>query len=108
MKWESDELEGKPANVLISKWLPQAGVLAHINVKLFISHCGLGSVAESKHFGVPIVGVPIGLDQSTNVDSIVAEGWAVKVNFAELNENELMEAIREVLDTSRQDIFIYF
>lgn len=101
MKWESDELEGKPANVLISKWVPQDSVLAHKNVKLFISHCGLGSVAESKYFGIPIVGVPIGLDQNSNVDSIVAEGWAVKVNFANLNEKELMEAIREVLDTPR-------
>lgn len=101
MKWETDELKGKPENVLISKWLPQDGVLAHPNIRLFISHCGLGSVAESKYHGVPIVGMPIGIDQGTNADSIVDEGWAVKVDFSNLKENELEQAIRTVLDTPK-------
>jgi glucuronosyltransferase len=52
MKWESDELPGKPQNVFISKWLPQDDILAHPNVKAFISHCGLGGVVEAKFHGV--------------------------------------------------------
>lgn len=47
MKWESETLAGKPNNVMINEWLPQDAILAHPNVKLFISHCGLGSVAEA-------------------------------------------------------------
>lgn len=97
MKWESDELKGKPSNVLISKWIPQDDLLANSNVKLFISHCGLGSVAESKYHGVPIVAMPLGIDQIANADTIVQEGWAVNVNFDALNEKDLMSAIKEVL-----------
>jgi glucuronosyltransferase len=52
MKWESDELPGKPDNVFISDWLPQDDVLAHPNMKAFISHCGLGGVVEAKFHGV--------------------------------------------------------
>lgn len=98
MKWESDELEGKPENVLIEKWLPQDDILAHQNVKLFISHCGLGSVAEANYFGVPIVAIPIGIDQMTNADTVVSEGWAEKVDFLNLNEKDLMNAIETVLN----------
>lgn len=101
MKWESDELVGKPSNVLISKWLPQDDILAHSNVKLFISHCGLGSVAEANYHGVPIVGMPIGIDQLTNADKVVKEGWGVKIDFANLKENDLLLAIQQVLKNPR-------
>ena len=101
MKWESDELEGKPENVFIGKWLPQDDILAHPNMKAFISHCGLGSVAEAKYHGVPVVGMPIGIDQKTNIDSITAEGWAEKVDFANLNEIELLETVRKVVENPK-------
>lgn len=101
MKWESDELEGRPSNVVISKWLPQDDVLAHPNVKIFISHCGLGSVAEANYHGVPIVAIPLGIDQNINADKIITEGWAEKVDFAQLNEKELSTAIKKVLTDSK-------
>lgn len=63
MKWEADVLDRKPDNVLIGKWLPQDDILAHSNVQLFISHCELGGVVESKCHGVPIVGMPLFSDQ---------------------------------------------
>lgn len=97
MKWESDTLEGKPANVFISKWLPQDDVLAHPNIKLFMSHCGLGGVVEAKHHGVPILGFPLFGDQETNAASVVKEGWGVKVEFGSMTENILKDAIAEVL-----------
>jgi glucuronosyltransferase len=100
MKWESDELEGKPDNVLISKWVPQDDVLAHNKLRLFISHCGLGSVAEAMYHGVPIVAMPIGIDQVGNANSIIAEGWAEKVDFANLNEKDLLGTIQKVLHKS--------
>lgn len=39
-KFEDDSLPNIPPNVKISKWLPQADILAHPNVVLFISHGG--------------------------------------------------------------------
>lgn len=101
MKWESDVMEGKPENVLIGKWLPQDDILAHKNVKLFISHCGLGSTVESKYHAVPIVGVPLFADQSANTDVVVDEGWGVKVDFASLTEESFQGAIKEVLENPK-------
>lgn len=101
MKWEADVLNGKPDNVLIGKWLAQDDILAHPNVKLFISHCGLGSVVESMAHGVPIVGMPIFGDQMGNLDAILAQGWAVKVDFAIMTEDNLMTAIQEVLQNPK-------
>jgi glucuronosyltransferase len=101
MKWESDTLPGKPDNVIISKWLPQDDVLAHPSIKLFISHCGYGGVIEAKHNGVPIVGVPLGGDQSSNADKIVEEGWAIRIDFDDLNEVTLTRAVEEILSNGK-------
>lgn len=101
MKWESDVLPGKPSNVLISKWLPQNDVLAHSNIKAFISHCGYGGVIEAKSNGVPIIGVPLGADQKGNAARAVEEGWALKLEMADITEESLMEAIMEIINNKK-------
>lgn len=96
-KWEVDELPGKPDNVMTQKWLPQDDVLAHPNVKLFISHCGKGGVTEARYHGVPILGIPFMADQPTNLDGIVAEGWAVPLNYPTLTEKTFEAGLTEAL-----------
>ena len=54
-KWESEEMEGKPDNVMLSKWLPQQDLLAHPNLKIFISHMGQSSSQEALCHQVPVV-----------------------------------------------------
>lgn len=97
MKWESDVLEGKPENVFISTWLPQDDVLAHPNVKIFISHCGLGGVVEAKHHGVPIIGLPVYGDQHSNAENVEKEGWGIKLGLTDLTEKSLTNAVNEIL-----------
>ena len=46
-KWETEAMDDKPDNLLLSKWLPQMEILAHPKTKLFISHLGLSSFQES-------------------------------------------------------------
>lgn len=94
-------MDGKPENVFISKWLPQDDVLAHPNTKLFISHCGLGGVVESKYHGVPIVGFPLFGDQPGNAAAIEKEGWAIMVELSTLTEKSLRDAINEVLNNPK-------
>jgi hypothetical protein len=100
-KWETDSLPGQPDNVLTGKWLPQDDILAHKNVKLFISHCGFGSVIESLYHAVPILAMPLFGDQMSNAEKIVEEGWAFRTNYATLNEEDLMKAIKEVLENPK-------
>ncbi|KAG5684174.1 hypothetical protein PVAND_013415 [Polypedilum vanderplanki] len=96
MKWDS-EINEKPENVMIKKWLPQDDILAHKNMKLFISHCGLGGIVESKYHGVTILGLPIFGDQEVNCNEIVSEGWSLQLNLKTITENELQNTINELL-----------
>ncbi|XP_037030664.1 UDP-glucosyltransferase 2-like [Bradysia coprophila] len=92
-----DDLPDKPKNVMISKWLPQDDVLAHANVVLFISHCGKGGLSEAKYHGVPVLGIPILADQPSNLKIAVKEGWAVGLQYADLNEKTFSDALHEAL-----------
>ena len=100
-KWEDDKLAGKPDNVMIGKWLPQDDVLAHPNVRLFISHCGKGSINEAKYHGVPILAVPIFGDQMSNAKQIENEGWAITVNIAETSKEDIHRSIQELIENQK-------
>lgn len=91
------ELPNKPDNVIVGKWLPQNDILAHPNIKVFISHCGKGGVTEAKYHGVPVLGIPLFAEQSGNIDVLVAEGWALKIPFGNLNKTIFSESLDEIL-----------
>lgn len=82
---------------MVEKWMPQDDVLAHPNVKLFISHCGKGGISEARYHGVPILGIPVFADQPSNLESIVAEGWAVALNYATLSEATFEAGLTDAL-----------
>jgi glucuronosyltransferase len=54
-KWETEQMEDKPANVKLSKWLPQQDILAHKNTRLFVTHSGQSSTQETLCHGTPVV-----------------------------------------------------
>lgn len=54
-KWETETMVDQPSNVMLSKWLPQQEVLAHPNVKLFITHGGQSSFQETLCHKKPVV-----------------------------------------------------
>jgi glucuronosyltransferase len=58
-KWETETMDGKPDNVILSKWLPQQEVLAHPNVKLFITHGGQSSFQETLCHKKPVVSLTL-------------------------------------------------
>lgn len=62
-KYENETLPGNPGNIKIGSWIPQRDILAHPNVKLFITHGGLLGTTEAIVEGVPVLGLPIFGDQ---------------------------------------------
>lgn len=96
-KWESDNLSRMPENVLAKPWLPQNDILAHPNVKLFITHGGLLGSQEGIYHGVPMLGIPFLIDQHINTKRAAMQGYALKLEFANVTVESLRWAISELL-----------
>ncbi|KAK9886103.1 hypothetical protein WA026_014892 [Henosepilachna vigintioctopunctata] len=100
--WKFDvDVANLPPNVKILKWVPQNDVLAHPNIKVFVTHGGLLSTIETIYHGVPTIGIPVFSDQKFNIASSVKSGYAIKVPFEEMTEPNLTNALNEVLNNPK-------
>ncbi|KAJ9574468.1 hypothetical protein L9F63_008356, partial [Diploptera punctata] len=97
-KWENETLPGQPKNVKISKWLPQFDILNHPNIRVFLAHGGLLGTIEAVHIGVPMIGIPMYGDQSTNVKMVEDGGMGIKLNYADITKENVLKALRTVLE----------
>ncbi|CAD7078256.1 unnamed protein product [Hermetia illucens] len=96
-KWEENERPGNASNILFKKWLPQDDILAHPNIKLFITHGGHGSVVESKYHGVPMVGIPLFADQFANIDAVQKAGHGLSLGKEKITAERFKSIVEEVL-----------
>ncbi|CAH9079505.1 unnamed protein product [Cuscuta epithymum] len=64
---------------VVEGWAPQLRILSHPSIGGFVSHCGWNSVSESIECGVPIIAMPMHLDQPINAKLIVNIGVGVEV-----------------------------
>ncbi|KAF5275119.1 hypothetical protein FQR65_LT16780 [Abscondita terminalis] len=103
-KWDDESLTNIPPNVRISKWYQQNDVLAHPNIKLFITHHGLLSSLETIYHGVPTVGIPIFGDQFINSVTAKEAGYSVTVPYNELNEEIFINAIYKIVNNSKYSL----
>ena len=105
-KWNDDNVSGIPKNVRVSKWLPQNDLLAHPNLKVFVTHGGLLSMQEAIYHKSTLVGIPLSLDQGANVARAESNGFAISVDLKTLTKDKLTSAIRKGLgdETMRTSI----
>ncbi|XP_049873915.1 UDP-glycosyltransferase UGT5-like isoform X2 [Pectinophora gossypiella] len=96
-KWEDDDLGPIPKNIVTRKWMPQKDVLAHPNVKVFISHGGLIGTQEATYNGVPIIGIPITGDQYNNLLLAQNIGFGRILRYHDISEETLGNNLKEVL-----------
>ncbi|KAL3718892.1 hypothetical protein ACJRO7_003921 [Eucalyptus globulus] len=85
---------------VIDGWAPQGKILEHPSIGGFVSHCGWGSVMESMKSGVPIIAMPMQLDQPMNARLVeqVGVGLEVKRNKSgELERSEIAKVIKDVV-----------
>lgn len=100
-KWEDDNFPEKPDNLYVRKWWPQQEILAHRNVKVFITHGGLLGSIEALFHAVPIIGIPIYGDQDMNMARAVQAGYGVKIDYKNLTETSMTWAMNEILANVR-------
>ncbi|XP_021966720.1 UDP-glucuronosyltransferase 2B14 [Folsomia candida] len=100
-KYESDDIENVPKNVYLSKWIPQQDLLGHPKIRLFITHCGAGGIEEAIFHGVPLIGIPFFGDQPLNALTAERQGFLVRLEWKDVTEERLIEAINEVINNSK-------
>ncbi|XP_061395083.1 UDP-glycosyltransferase UGT5-like [Musca vetustissima] len=96
-KFENDSIPDMPKNILIRKWLPQSDILAHPNVKVFITHGGLFGTQEGVYHGVPMLGIPIYCDQHLNIRKAEQSGYAIKLHFPTITKELLKESLEKLI-----------
>ena len=96
-KYNGDVPECVPKNVEIVTWFEQNDALGHPKIKLFIAHGGLNSLIESVYHSVPMVLLPIGIDQYTNAALAEDKGIAVALELGQMTVQKLISAIEQVL-----------
>ncbi|XP_034480036.1 UDP-glucuronosyltransferase 2B20-like [Drosophila innubila] len=85
-------------NIYMSEWLPQQAILAHPNVRLFISHGGMLSIIEAVYHAKPVLEMPLFFDQFRNAERMQLEGAALHLDILTLSRQDFESAIRQLLD----------
>ncbi|KAM7526804.1 hypothetical protein LguiA_016706 [Lonicera macranthoides] len=86
--------------LVVEGWAPQAKILRHLNVGGFVSHCGWSSVMEGLTFGVPIIAMPMHLDQPINARLVTEVGVGMEVvrdKNGKLEREEVAAVIKQVV-----------
>ncbi|KAH8280820.1 hypothetical protein KR054_000257 [Drosophila jambulina] len=80
---------------------PQRHVLAHPNVKLFISQGGMLSVMEAVYSGVPMLGLPLFFDHFSNIHQVRLAGMAEVLDPNNLNVDTLTSTVLDLLQNPK-------
>jgi len=91
-------VDSPPNNILFIDWIDQRSLLAHPKVKLFITHCGMNSVLEAVHAGVPMIGMPTMGDQFSNSEAIKKLKMGIVLNLYSFTNVQLSDAISQILN----------
>lgn len=86
-----------PPNVIVRKALPQRPILAHLNTLVFINDGELSSLNEAVHYGVPVIAIPLYLDQYFNAHLLVKKSYGLKVSFGRSLASQLKIALMTIL-----------
>ena len=82
-------------------WLLQNDLLAHKDIKAFVSHVGHNSLYESAYHGVPVVAFPLYVDQQSNARKAEHVGIGLAVDYKSTDAQQLLETIERVIGEPR-------
>ncbi|EDV54001.2 uncharacterized protein Dere_GG12426 [Drosophila erecta] len=98
--WKNElfNMPNKSDNIYAIDKAPQRQILAHSNVRLFITNGGLLSVIEAVDSGVPMLGLPVFFDQFGNLRWGQLAGMAEVLDINNLNVDTLTKTIIELIE----------
>jgi len=96
-KWDA-EVPDLPDNVKLSSWVPQQDLLGHPNLKVFVTHGGLGSLVEALYHNAVIVGIPFSNDQKPNLLRAARHGYARSLDWENLSTEDLISGINDAMN----------
>lgn len=82
--------------LLTLPWFPQNDLLAHLNTKVFVTHCGSSGQYQALYHAVPMVGLPISFDQLYNAERMRIKNFGVTLDLRSANVSEIVSAIKTV------------
>ena len=89
------DLKNVPPNVFIRSFLPHSQVLPQ--AAAVVTHAGHGTVIRSIAYGVPLICIPMGRDQTANAARVVYRGVGLRLN-KKAGVKKIAEAIRKVVE----------
>ena len=107
LKWDQN-LTNVPDNMFVRQWLPQQEILAHPNVKVFVTHGGLLSVMEALHTETVMVGIPLATDQFANLGRASKHNIAKQLNWDDLTTESLVAAISNAMKNNSMKRYLTF
>ncbi|KAH7685572.1 UDP-glucuronosyl/UDP-glucosyltransferase protein, partial [Dioscorea alata] len=93
---------GEDKALLVDGWASQREILTHPSIGGFLTHCGWSSVMEGMGFGVPIIALPMQLDQPFNAKLVTDLGVGVEVTRTEgmvgrFSSDQIAKGIQRVM-----------
>ncbi|CAF0898772.1 unnamed protein product, partial [Brachionus calyciflorus] len=86
-----------PKNVILLSYAPQIEILERAS--LFITHAGMNSTSEAIHYGVPVLCMPIKVDQPLCAMRLVDDlNLGVKIDANSFKPEDLEQCISKVLN----------
>ncbi|KAJ8709227.1 hypothetical protein PYW07_009053 [Mythimna separata] len=96
-KWDADINDDQPYNVKIGRWFPQAELLKHPNVRLFITQCGQQSIDEAIAAAVPVLGLPMAADQWRNAEQVRRHKVGTAIDLEDVDDEEFKNIIEHTM-----------
>ncbi|KAK9048131.1 hypothetical protein SSX86_032906 [Deinandra increscens subsp. villosa] len=87
---------------VVVEWCDQLRVLSHSSIGGFWTHCGWNSVKEGLFSGVPMLTLPITIDQPLHSKMIVKYwkiGWNVREKVGVFKRDKIAMIVREFMDS---------
>jgi zeaxanthin glucosyltransferase len=92
--WSAEEFTAVPANVVLAGMVPQLDLLQ--KAAIMVTHGGLNSLKECVFFGVPMIVIPIDLDQPSNALRIVQHGLGLMAEPDTVSPDALLSLIDRI------------